>query len=124
MTARLSFMVMLTMFLLSTCKPPAQTGSADASALARSWLGNDCDLIPNSSRTLLLAIGKSKTPRSRVIVLRAADHKVLFDQTFTPGFVRWQTDSALALLDLPEVMPSGKNPDDFIRIINVENPLP
>jgi len=124
MTARLAVMVMLTMVLFSTCKPPAQTGSADASAFARSLLGNDCELMPNSSRTLLLAIGKSNTPRSRVIVLRAADHKVLFDQTFTPGFVRWQTDSALALLDMPEVMPSGKNPDDFIRIINVENPLP
>ena len=124
MTARLSFMVMLTMILFSTCKPPAQTGSADASAFARSLLGNDCELIPNGSRTLLLAIGKSRTPRSRVIVLRVANNKILFDQTFTPGFVRWQTDSALALLDMPEVMPSGKNPDDFVRIINVENPLP
>ncbi|HAC23886.1 MAG TPA: hypothetical protein DCE81_03115 [Cytophagales bacterium] len=124
MTPRLTVTVMLSAILLSACKPPAQTGSADASEFAHSLLGNDCALIPNGSRTLLLAIGKSSTPRSRVIVLRMADHKVLFDQTFTPGFVRWQTDSALALLDMPEVMPSGKNPDDFIRIINLENPLP
>ncbi|MFN5169595.1 MAG: hypothetical protein ACK5DD_08215 [Cyclobacteriaceae bacterium] len=124
MSSGLAAVMVCCAVLYSACKPLAKQVSISASDYARELLGHNCQLIPNSTGTLLLAVEVSMQPRSRVLVVRVTDNKTLLDQRFVPGFARWKNDSAIELLDMPEAMPVNKNPNDFIRIITIENPLP
>lgn len=80
--------------------------------------------IANRANSHMIFIQKQKDgafKHIRFLVIAIKDCKVLTDQYFLPGYVKWKTNNEIELLSLPEIVPAGKNLDAFIQIISIAN---
>ncbi|MFM8914047.1 MAG: hypothetical protein ACKOE6_14210 [Flammeovirgaceae bacterium] len=80
--------------------------------------------IPNKANTHVIFVQRQKAnefKHIRWVVMSINDCKVLAEQFFLPGYVKWKTNDEIELLDLPETVPLGKNTEDYIKTISIAN---
>lgn len=111
-------------FIAVACKPTAVVDSNDRlDQLAVEKLGNDFISEKNATGEYILYVQKNvpTVPAQALVfvVFEVASQKIVLEQRFIPGYVRWAGDYQLELLDQPGMIRQQEELKDYIRLISV-----
>lgn len=91
-------------------------------------LGADIESFPNSKGEYILfkQKGNSSTPTNvlRFVVIQTANNKVVVEQTYAPGYVKWITETSLEVLSVPGTIKESESLSDYIKIIDLRSIKP
>ena len=94
--------------------------------IASKKLGYELDSFPNSSGKLILFIQiadpKYPTRVIKAIVLELSSNNILMEESFVPGFIKWEGEYSLELLSLPGTIKSVEDISTYIRTIKLSLP--
>lgn len=80
-------------------------------------------LFYNNSQTYVLAIQEltEANARNRVkyIIINTSSLEIAKKGSFTPGHLKWISDTSLELLSVPGTIPQGKNLSDYSTILSL-----
>lgn len=84
-------------------------------------LGENHSQFLNEANTLLLVHQNNaeKNKSTKYIVLNNANGELIAKGSFKAGYVKWKTDNALEVFDVPGIIPQGKTQTDYIKIVNL-----
>ncbi|MFN7261889.1 MAG: hypothetical protein ACK5TU_18490 [Cyclobacteriaceae bacterium] len=106
-------------------KQQAQTANNPLS-IAQQKLGNRVDSFPNSSGQYILYVQQQdiKYPTKIIgaIVIETNTGKVLTEESFSPGYIRWIDESSLELLNIPEMIKAGEDLSLYTKKIKISTP--
>jgi hypothetical protein len=106
-------------------KQQAQTANNPLS-IAQQKLGNRVDSFPNSSGRYILYVQQQdiKYPTKIIgaIVIETNTGKVLTEESFSPGYIRWIDESSLELLNIPEMIKAGEDLSLYTKKIKISTP--
>jgi hypothetical protein len=106
-------------------KQHAQTANNPLS-IAQQKLGNRVDSFPNSSGRYILYVQQQdiKYPTKIIgaIVIETNTGKVLTEESFSPGYIRWIDESSLELLNIPEMIKAGEDLSLYTKKIKISTP--
>lgn len=111
-------------FLALACKPTAVVDTNDRlDQLAFEKLGKDFTSDKNATGEYILYVQKHVTtvPAHALafVVFEVASQKIVLEQRFLPGFVRWAGDYQLELLDQPGMIRQQEELKDYVTLITV-----
>lgn len=111
-------------FIAVACKPTAVVDSTDRlDQLAIEKLGKDFTSEKNATGAYILYVQKNvpTVPAQALafVVFEVASQKIVLEQRFIPGYVRWAGDYQLELLDQPGMIRQQEELKDYIRLISV-----
>lgn len=109
---------------LLACKSNPQTSTiSKMEKIAFDKLGDSLEKQPNSSNTYLLFSQKpnpqTHTRVIKAIVIEVASGKIVAEETFVPGYIKWIGDTSLELLSVLGTLRANEDLSDHIRIINL-----
>ena len=91
-------------------------------------LGSEIDSFPNSTGKLVLFVQladpKYPTKIVKAMVLEVVSNNILFEESFVPGFIKWKSEYALELLNLPGTIKSNEDISSYIKTIKLNLPNP
>ncbi len=106
-------------------KQQAQTANNPLS-IAQQKLGDRVDSFPNSSGRYILYVQQQdiKYPTKIIgaIVIETNTGKVLTEESFSPGYIRWIDESTLELLNIPEMIKAGEDLSLYTKKIKISTP--
>jgi hypothetical protein len=106
-------------------KQQAQTANNPLS-IAQQKLGDRVDSFPNSSGRYILYVQQQdiKYPTKIIgaIVIETNTGKVLTEESFSPGHIRWIDESTLELLNIPEMIKAGEDLSLYTKKIKISTP--
>ncbi len=96
--------------------------------IASKKLGSELDSFPNSSGKLILFVQiadpKYPTRVIKAIVLELSSNNILMEESFVPGFIKWEGEYSLELLSLPGTIKSDEDISTYIKTIKLSLPNP
>jgi len=112
--------------LLTQCKVKQPTAKSDSTAaLAYSILGKNIDSFPNSSGMYLLFVQKTNTDEPnhvvKAIVIEATSKKIIIQESFVPGYIKWVSESSLELLNLPGMIRKDETLSQYKKTIDLRS---
>lgn len=75
----------------------------------------------NDTKSVVLAVHE-KAPTeitNRYLVIDIATATILKKGSFRPGYIKWRNNNSLELLNVPGMIPEGRNLSDYIEIIQL-----
>jgi hypothetical protein len=122
----------LLFLLLSACKISTQTNKSEKSEkidkIAFEKLGRELEKQPNSSGSFILFFQKTNpqkpTRLTKAIVIEIATGKIVLEENFVPGYIKWITETSVEVLTLPGMIRADQNLSDFKRTIQLTQPKP
>ncbi len=117
-------LVYVLLLSLLACKANPQTSTiGKMEKVANDKLGDNLERQPNSSNTYLLFSQKPnpQTPTRviKAIVVEAATNKIVAEEAFVPGYIKWISDTSLELLNVPGMLRANEDLSDHKKIINL-----
>lgn len=94
-------------------------------AIAVSKLGDDIESWPNANGQYILfsqKINNSASGSVNFIVIHAASRQIVEEQSYTPGYVKWVTETSLEVLSMPGMARTNEDPTKYIKVINLRTP--
>lgn len=111
-------------FIALACKPAAVVDSVSRlDQLASEKLGKDVTSEKNATGAYILYVQKNvpTAPAQALlfVVFEVASQKIVLEQRFIPGFVRWAGDYQLELLDQPGMIRQQEDLKDYVKLITI-----
>lgn len=112
--------------LVGACKStqPKENTMDEAWRLASNKLGEEIESYSNATREYTLFIQKRTSPSAtnsvRFLIIHLDNNEVVVEQSFTPGYVKWISNSSIEVLSVPGVIKENKNLTDYIKIIEIK----
>ncbi len=121
--------VSILLFSLLACKTSPQTSTIDKiEKIAIERLGESIEKQPNSSSTYLLFSQKPnpQTPTRviKAIVIEVTTGKIVAEENFVPGYIKWITKTSLEVLSIPGMIRANQSLSDFTKTIQLAQPQP
>ena len=111
-----------TLLLFGGCKS-SLTNEDAVYKMATTKLGSEIDSIPSSTGEYILFIQKANSLNAsnhlKFLVISVAQHKVMLEQSFNPGYAKWITDSSIEVLSVPGVIQENEDLSRYKKIINI-----
>jgi hypothetical protein len=119
----------LLFLLLAACKVSTQASQIDKiDKIASEKLGGEFEKQPNSSGSFILFFQKTNPQKPtrivKAIVIEISTGKIIIEENFIPGYIKWITETSLEVLSLPGMIRSDQNLSDFTRTIQLAQPKP
>jgi len=111
--------------LMCGCKTtaPNQQQTEDAKTIAISKLGSSIESFRSPDGHFELFVQQpNDSPMKqplKFLVIQINTNKVVMENSFMPGYVKWLGDSALELLDVPGIIRGDEDLTDYKKIIDV-----
>lgn len=91
--------------------------------IATQKLGTKLDSFPNSSGQFVLYVQKEDTQHPTrmlsAIVIEVKTEKIVAEESFIPGYIKWIDASTLELLNAPGMIKAGEDLASYTRKINL-----
>jgi hypothetical protein len=129
-TDRSVVLVLLTIVSLWACKTThsKEQNLDSVKKIALDKLGGEIESFPNSTGTYILYIQSpnSITPTNilKFIIIEVGTNKIVTEQNFVPGYIKWSTEFLLELLSVPGTLRETESLSDYIKIIDVRSIKP
>lgn len=126
-TNRAIVLVLMSTVLVWACKITRSNGQDPdpAKKIATEILGSDIESFPNSTGEYLLFIQKGNfshaTNALRFLVIHNTNNKVVVEQSFVPGYVKWITETSLEVLSVPGTIKETETLSNYIKIIDIRS---
>jgi hypothetical protein len=89
-------------------------------------LGENIESFPNQSGKFILFVQKASnnqpTHLVKAMVIETASNKVVVEEAFVPGYIKWASESTLELLSIPGIIKANQDLSDYKRIIRIQAP--
>lgn len=112
------------------CKPTQSKECTidEARELAIGKLGTEIESFPNSTGTYILYIqnpnSSAPTNVHKFIIIEVGANKIVTEQNFVPGYIKWSTEFLLEVLSVPGMIRETESLSDYIKIIDVRSIKP
>lgn len=75
----------------------------------------------NDTKSVVLAVHEKASTEitSRYLVIDIATATILKKGSFRPGYIKWRSNTSLELLNVPGMIPEGKDLSNYIEIIQL-----
>lgn len=117
----LAYVLLLSLF---ACKSSPQTSTVgNVDKIVTEKLGESTEKQPNSSNTYLLYFQKPNpqipTRAIKAIVIQVSTNKIVAEETFVPGYIKWISDTSLELLNIPGMVRTDEDLSHHKKVINL-----
>jgi hypothetical protein len=108
------------------CKVKQQIQETNAPfEIATQKLGTQLDSFPNSSGQFILYVQKEDpqypTRMLSAVVIEVKTQKIVAEESFIPGYIKWVGESSLELLNAPGMIKAGEDLSSYTRKINLSS---
>ncbi len=91
--------------------------------IAAQKLGTKLDSFPNSSGQFILYVQKEDTQHPTrmlsAVVIEVKSEKIVAEESFIPGYIKWIDASTLEMLNAPGMIKAGEDLSSYSRKINL-----
>jgi hypothetical protein len=118
---RFSFVLLVS---LIACKASTQTSNViNIEKVATEKLGNDLEKKANSLGTFVL-FSQQVNPQTptrlvRAVVIETATGKIVAEEAFVPGHIKWITDTSLEVYNVPGMIRANQTQSDYTKTIQL-----
>jgi len=108
------------------CKVKQQIQEANTPfEIATQKLGAQLDSFPNSSGQFILYVQKEDTQHPTrmlsAVVIEVKTEKIVAEESFIPGYIKWIDTSTLEMLNAPGMIKAGEDLSSYTRKINLSS---
>jgi hypothetical protein len=108
------------------CKTKQQVrGTNNSLEIATRKLGVKIDSFPNSSGQFILYVQKEDTQHPTrmlsAVVIEVKTEKIVAEESFIPGYIKWIDASTLEMLNAPGMIKAGEDLSSYTRKINLSS---
>ena len=93
--------------------------------IAAQKLGTKLDSFPNSSGQFILYVQKEDTQHPTrmlsAVVIEVKSEKIVAEESFIPGYIKWIDASTLEMLNAPGMLKAGEDLSSYTRKINLSS---
>ncbi len=93
--------------------------------IATRKLGVKLDSFPNSSGQFILYVQKEDTQHPTrmlsAVVIEVKSEKIVAEESFIPGYIKWIDASTLEMLNAPGMLKAGEDLSSYTRKINLSS---
>lgn len=93
--------------------------------IATQKLGTKLDSFPNSSGQFILYVQKEDTQHPTrmisAVVIEVKTEKIVAEESFIPGYIKWIDASTLELLNAPGMIKADEDLSNYTRKINLSS---
>lgn len=93
--------------------------------IATQKLGAQLDSFPNSSGQFILYVQQENiqhpTRMLSAVVIEVKTQRIVAEESFIPGYVKWVDESTLELLNAPGMVKAGEDLSSYRRKINLSS---
>lgn len=86
-------------------------------------LGVEIESFPNTTGEYVLYVQRanSSSPTNvlKFLVIEVGTNKIVTEQNFVPGYIKWITEFSLELLSVPGTIKETESLADYTKVINV-----
>jgi len=112
--------------VLIGCKAKQQVQQTNTPfEIATQKLGAKLDSFPNSSGQFILYVQKEDaqhpTRMLSAVVVEVKTEKIVAEESFIPGYIKWIDASTLELLNAPGMIKAGEDLSSYTRKINLSS---
>lgn len=123
---RYTFILILTLLVLSCKNNQQHTSEETVDTLAKNEIGEPTSSDPNESGSYII-FRKEKDintnlPQIEYVILKNSPPSVIKKGFISMGSIEWIGPTSLRIVDLPRIMPEGKTMEDYVSIINLNQP--
>lgn len=121
-----SLLLFLVFIVFNGCKAKQQVQETNNPLeIATRKLGVKLDSFPNSSGQFILYVQKEDTQHPTrmlsAVVIEVKTEKIVAEESFIPGYIKWIDASTLEMLNAPGMIKAGEDLSSYTRKINLSS---
>jgi hypothetical protein len=121
----LLFIISIQLMNCKLTKPVTYAPSESAPKIVIDRLGKNIESYPNSSGKFILFVQKPDpnhpTHVIKAIVIDGSNNKLIAEEAFIPGYIKWVSEYSLELLNIPGMIRANDDLSSYKKIIDLKS---